>query len=126
MQLHGAGAVTAFGRPARGVRLAWKMSIDLQRAEVPSSGQHEVLDGLVTCLQLQARRSRDVDAPDLSGVIGQLEAMAAAGDWRTDDPLGLGGLLADASRLMQLPGEQRPGANARASDGPARARRGYR
>lgn len=97
-------AVDAFGRPSGGVRLVWKMSIDLRRALVPSSGQHDALDGLVTCLQLQARRLPGVDAPDLGDVIDRLVDMAMAGDWHTDDPLGLGGLLADAWRLAQVPG----------------------
>jgi hypothetical protein len=98
-------AVDAFGRPSGGVRLVWKMSIDLRRALVPSSGQHDALDGLVTCLQLQARRLPSAEAPDLGDTIARLVDMAMAGDWHTDDPLGLGGLLADAWRLAQVPGD---------------------
>jgi hypothetical protein len=96
-------AVVGFSRPTHGARLVWKMSIDLSHAAVASSGQHDALDGLVTCLQLQARRDAAVGGPELTDVIAQLAAWAGAGDWRTDDPLGLGGLLADAWRLMQLP-----------------------
>lgn len=97
--------VDAFGRPAGGTRLVWKMSIDLRRALVPSSGQHDALDGLVTCLQLQARRPPGADAPDLGEPVARLTDMAMAGDWQTDDALGLGGLLADAWRLAQVPGD---------------------
>jgi hypothetical protein len=96
-------AVVGFSRPTHGARLVWKMSIDLGHAEVASSGQHDALDGLVTCLQLQSRRDPAVGGPELGDAIARLAAWAGAGDWRTDDPLGLGGLLADAWRLMQLP-----------------------
>ena len=98
-------AVAGFSRPSGGVRLVWKMSIDLRRALVPSSGQHDALDGLITCLQLQARQLPASEAVDLGDVIARLRDMAMAGDWSTDDPLGLGGLLSDAWRLAQLPGD---------------------
>src|SRR5256714_1355638 len=48
-------AYGAFSHPlGRGgrVRLVWKMSVDLTRPLVPSSGQHDPLDGFVSCLQL--------------------------------------------------------------------------
>src|SRR5665647_1548004 len=35
-------------------RMYWKMSIDLMRPLVPSMGQHDPLDGLLTCLDLQS------------------------------------------------------------------------
>ncbi|HMK72614.1 MAG TPA: hypothetical protein VK454_04705, partial [Myxococcaceae bacterium] len=43
-------------RPSGGgrLRLRWKMSIDLSRPLVSSMGQHDALDGLVTCAQLRA------------------------------------------------------------------------
>jgi hypothetical protein len=84
-------------------RLVWKMSIDLSRPLVSTMGHHDPLDGLITCLQLQARRDPARD-PDLSAQIRDMAAMVDGRDWRTDDPLGLGGLLADAWRLAQLPG----------------------
>ena len=40
-----------------GRRLVWKMSIDLSRPLVPSMGQHDPLDGLITCAQLQTTAS---------------------------------------------------------------------
>jgi len=98
-------AVAGFSRPSGGARLVWKMSIDLRRALVPSSGQHDALDGLVTCLQLQTRRLPGAQDVDLGDVIARLLDMAMAGDWHTDDPLGLGGLLSDAWRLAQVPGD---------------------
>ena len=40
-------------RPGGPKRMVWKMSIDLTRPLVPSMGQHDPLDGLVTYLELQ-------------------------------------------------------------------------
>jgi hypothetical protein len=89
------------GRP----RLHWKMSIDLSRPLVASMGQHDPLDGLVTLVQLRAtaRALKPSPAgPPLDDAIAELASMAAAGDWTTDDPLGIGGLLMDAYRVQQL------------------------
>lgn len=99
----------ADGRPSR---MAWKMSIDLTRPLVPSMGQHDPLDGLSTSLQLWARR--DGAKPALEAQIRDYTALASLHDWRTDDPLGVGGLLSDACRLAQLDGvEPLPGGGAR-------------
>jgi hypothetical protein len=80
----------------------WKMSIDLTRPLVPSMGQHDPLEGLVTCMQLRAHRSPTAPGPDLDREIADFAAIAGPGDWRTDDPLGLGGLLTDAHRVEQV------------------------
>jgi hypothetical protein len=98
-------AQRAFTWPAAGgaPRMVWKMSIDLQRPLVTSMGQHDPLDGLVTCLQLQAHRMPGSDAPDLEPQIRALTPMAMGIDPGTDDPLGIGGLLVDAWKLLQLP-----------------------
>ena len=84
-------------------RMVWKMSIDLQRPLVAAMGQHDPLDGLVTCLQLQAHRVPGSDSPDLEPQIRALMPLAANTDPRSDDPLGIGGLLVDAWKLLQLP-----------------------
>jgi hypothetical protein len=85
-------------------RMYWKMSIDLSRPLVTSMGQHDPLDGLVTCLQLRATAERL--APERAAVLApaQLDfaAMLDRGSIVTADPLGIGGLLADAYRLSQL------------------------
>jgi hypothetical protein len=83
-------------------QLVWKMSIDLKRPLVSSMGQHDPLDGLVTCLQLQAAESIQECGVDLAPAIADFAEMCAHGRWATDDPLGIGGLLDDASRLAQL------------------------
>ena len=49
---------------ARRKRMYWKLSIDLSRPLVASMGQHDPLDGLVTCAQLEAT-ARAGAAPSL-------------------------------------------------------------
>ena len=93
--------------PATGTvkRMVWKMSTDLTRPLVDSIGQHDPLDGLITCQQLQATARRFPDTPgnpDLETEIEELTAMCDGMDWATVDPLGIGGLLGDACRLTQL------------------------
>jgi len=84
-------------------RLVWKMSIDLSRPLVPSMGQHDPLDGLITCLELQTAAGFDrADGTDLTVAIAELTQMCSRARWTTDDPLGIGGLLDDATRLAGL------------------------
>lgn len=86
-------------------RLFWKMSIDLSRPLVPSMGQHDPLDGLITCQQLQAGiRNFGTGAAerDLKTEIIEFTKMCEGASWQTADPLGIGGLLTDACRLAQL------------------------
>jgi hypothetical protein len=86
-------------------RMAWKMSIDLSRPLVPSMGQHDPLDGLVTFSQLQATARQafaGTVAPRLDAEILDLAGICNGRSLATDDPLGLGGLLFDACRMAQL------------------------
>jgi hypothetical protein len=103
-------AETALGRfsvspPSGGPQgMVWKMSIDLSRPLVDSQGQHDPLDGLVTCLQLRHAAS-DLGAPtgpDLDRQITDLAVMAESQPLATADPLGIGGLLTAAHTLAQL------------------------
>ena len=104
-------AFAAFSvQPSRGAprRLVWKMSIDLSRPLVDSMGQHDALEGLVTCVQLQNTASAlhvSVEGPSLAEERNGFEAMASGGTWATTDPLGLGELLTDAYRIAQLQAE---------------------
>ena len=90
--------------PPGGKRMMWKLSIDLSRPLVASMGQHDPLDGVVTCAELEAT------AFELQLVAGQSLTVAKADfaemlDWTglvTTDPLGLGGLLVDTCRLVQV------------------------
>ncbi len=87
------------------LRMYWKMSIDLSRPLVASTGQHDPLDGFVTCTELEAT-ARSIDtsaaAPSLTRATADFRSMIDLGALATADPLGLGGLLVDAFRVMQL------------------------
>ncbi|MDH3201698.1 MAG: hypothetical protein OEM15_12465 [Myxococcales bacterium] len=96
----------AFTRTDRsGRRMVWKMSTDLSRPLVPSMGHHDPLDGFITCVQLQTTKSSSSSKPtepSLKEAVASFAAMIEGRDWATADPLGLGGLLSDASRVAQL------------------------
>lgn len=81
-----------------GRRMYWKMSIDLSRPVVASMGQHDPLDGFVTCMQLDATAA----SPRLARGAADFAAMIAPQALATADPLGIGGLLVDAYRIHQL------------------------
>jgi hypothetical protein len=86
-------------------RMYWKMSIDLSRPLVPSMGQHDPLDGLITYRQIQAAAKRDKKSragQDLESEIAEMVQICEGKTWDTDDPLGIGGLLCDAYRSAQL------------------------
>jgi hypothetical protein len=86
-------------------RLLWKMSIDLSYPLVPSTGLHDLIDAYITYNELSLhsewREGSDV-LPGLDAEIAEATAMMAGQRWHTDDPLGLGGLLFDMSRVFQL------------------------
>ena len=93
--------------PPHDRRMVWKLSIDLSRPLVPSMGHHDPLDGFVTCIQLDATAN---DLEPSSGGLGaeasDFASMLAPEQLATSDPLGLGGLLVDACRLVQLDAER--------------------
>ncbi len=92
---------TASGR----LGMFWKLSIDLDRALVPSMGQHDPIDGLVTCLQLRATAERlggPGVGPSLERAVADFAALSAQQALVTADPLGIGGLLTDTGRIAQL------------------------
>ena len=90
--------------PAGSKRMYWKMSIDLSRPLVASMGQHDPLDGWITYQQLRtiALELSDTCSPDLDSEIADMEALCKGQEWITDDPLGIGGILGDAYRILQL------------------------
>lgn len=91
------------GRP----RLVWKMSIELDRVLVPSMGQHDPLDGLVSYLEISTQASDEQQAHSLDRPIAQLAELCVGADWVTSDPLGVGGLAIAAYRLGRLVAEGR-------------------
>ncbi len=101
-----AHAAFAYTPPASGVkRLYWKMSIDLSRPLVGSMGQHDPLDGWISYQQLEAGAKRLPETPaelSLKTEIEDMTAMCKGLNWATEDALGIGGLLTDACKLVQL------------------------
>ena len=86
-------------------RMYWKMNIDLTYPLVPSMGQHDPLDGFVTYRELQATAPRffgESSPFNLKLEIADMAEICRGIRLATDDPLGIGGLLFDASRIAQL------------------------
>ncbi len=86
-------------------RMYWKMSIGLSHVQVSSMGQHDPLDGLITYQQLEATAKGFPETAaglSLKIEVEDMEEMCTGGSWVTEDPLGIGGLLTDAYRLVQL------------------------
>ena len=99
------GRFTYLPSRGKGKRMFWKMSIDLSRPLVPSMGQHDPVDGLITYRQLQATAEKDrgvAAAHDLESEIRDMARICEGKGWDTEDPLGIGGLLCDAYRSAQL------------------------
>ena len=88
-------------------RMYWKMSIDLSRAQVPSMGHHDPLDGYITYSVIQALQPDGPNSTSLKDEIADMTVICKGKDWETSDPLGLGGLLVDAFRVMKLVVEQK-------------------
>ncbi len=95
-------AFTIAGAPPR---MVWKMSVDLSRVLVASMGQHDPLDGYVSCRQLDATAVAAGRRPILERQRDDFAAMIVPARLATSDPLGIGGLLIDAHRLAQLGGD---------------------
>jgi hypothetical protein len=91
-------------------RMYWKMSIDLTRPLVPSMGQHDPPDGLVTYTELQTTNRIFVQPvpPVLEQEIADMTALCRGMNLATEDPLGTGGLLSDAARIAGLMSRQGP------------------
>lgn len=97
----------AFGwtRPDGRRALRWKMSVDLRRPLVASMGQHDPVDGLVTCLEVRAAllaRQPDADVRPLDAAIADLRAITAGIELNSADGLGIGGALTGAHTLARL------------------------
>ena len=82
-------------------RLYWKMSIDLTRPLVDTMGHHDPLDGLITFNEICQHQSAGVNC-GLDEEVRDLGDLCRQQTWATGDLLGIGGLLFDACRLMQM------------------------
>lgn len=88
-----------------GAHLVWKMSSDLSRPLIDSSGQLDALDLFVRCAELRTSsfaRAGQPEGPRLEQPLSSLAAMLPEQHWVTTDALGIGGLLVDACRVQQL------------------------
>lgn len=88
-------------RPEEPKRLYWKMSIDLTYPLVSSMGRHDPLDGLVTYHEVRRQYVGALKC-DLDDEIADLSKICSGSIWTTGDPLGIGGLLFDACRILQM------------------------
>jgi hypothetical protein len=88
-----------------GMRMFWKMSIDLRRPLISAMGQHDPLDGFITYNAVEKTVGMDFNAVfplDLRDEISDMVKICRGLSWVTEDPLGMGGLLFDAFRIAQL------------------------
>jgi hypothetical protein len=85
-------------------RMYWKMSIDLSYPLVESMGHLDPLDGFVTYNQLKAvaKKFGELTFPDLEAEISDMADICEGIKWDTDDPLGIGELLINIFKLVQL------------------------
>jgi len=90
---------------ARQKCFVWKMNTDLTAPLVPSSNPHDSLDGYITYNEIAhcaARFTEFTPANRLGEEIAAAAAMLRGQHWHSNDPLGIGGLLFDACRALQL------------------------
>jgi len=81
----------------------WKMSIDLSRPLVESMGQHDPLEGYIVYNELQLAASNLKNIPSLEWEIKDiLEIVNQEKYWFTNDPLGIGELLSNAYKIVEL------------------------
>jgi hypothetical protein len=98
-------AVNGFARRDRAGRITgiyWKMSSDLSWPLVAETGAHDALDGHITCRAVDRACAACGEAAGLGKEIAALAPLCHGKYWATSDPLGLGGLLFDVSRLTRL------------------------
>lgn len=80
-------------------RMYWKMSLDLSRPQVHSMGVHDPLEGLVLAVSL--RQMVPELAPQLKKLEAAFENLSQGRDWKTNDTLGIGGLLLTAVKAAE-------------------------
>lgn len=82
-------------------RLYWKMSVDLKRPLVSSMGQQDPMDGYLTYKETETI-SAMFNGQRYEKEINEISTICKMMDLKTNDPLGIGGLLTDATRTTQL------------------------
>jgi hypothetical protein len=90
-----------------GKRLVWKTSIDLSIPLVSSMGHHDPLDGYISVREVMRHlQQAGAGSEELEKELRGFRTLCRGKDWKTTDPLGLGGLLFDAARVAQLAGPE--------------------
>ncbi len=87
-----------------GMRMRWKMSIDLERPIVASMGQHDALDGWTTgmeALGVAQRLHSEADVGGLAAAVRDWRVISSRVDPSTTDPLGIGTVLTCAGFVAQ-------------------------
>jgi hypothetical protein len=98
-------AFVRWDRPGGAPRMVGKMSTDLDRVLVPSTGQHDPLDAWIAYLELRsaaAEAESAVASVTLEREIEEAAMLCQGAVWATDDPLGIGALLISAYRLATM------------------------
>jgi len=87
-------------------KMYWKMSINLKYPLVLSMGQHDPLDGFITYNEIKNGMKKFENKTSqkiyLENEIHEITEICRNMNLTTDDPLGIGGLLFDATRITQL------------------------
>lgn len=87
-------------------KMYWKMSINLKYPLVLSMGQHDPLDGFITYNEIKNGMKKFENKTSqkiyLENEIHEITEICRNINLTTDDPLGIGGLLFDATRITQL------------------------
>jgi len=108
---HTAGNAFIYIDRSGDLRMYWKMSVDLSRPQVDSMGHHDPLDGYISSEQIRttAETFPEREAGKTPNGCDKMDEQAHVyygmlrnRSLETVDPLGIGGLLIDATRLAQL------------------------
>ncbi len=81
------------------LHMHWKMSVDLSYPLVPSMGAHDPLDGYLGALECKLLAPKTYD---FTAYLQELKILCEGKNWQTTDPLGLGGLLLNTVRSVEL------------------------
>lgn len=84
----------------KNIQLYWKMSVDLSRPQVMSSGAHDPLEAYFSTLSVKQYSAEET--PELDHQLTLYQTLCQTKNWTTSDPLGLGTLLLNAVQSAAL------------------------
>ena len=88
------------------LRMYWKMSVDLSRPLIDNQGAHDPLEGLI-CAE-SVMKAAPEKAEELWSFSEDMRQLCRGQDWYTTDDLGIGSLLLNAIRTLDLEQEKLP------------------